>query len=134
MGYLAHGTATDFMYETLHVPLPFTWEIFGDEHAPYDDCFRMFNPLTKGQVDAVVEQWVTAVFMLLELIPQHPAIPRLDLAALGKDAVPLEQQQPQQPGQELTRAYVVRRNAGHAIAALRSFEVRLRLCGFVTVL
>lgn len=31
--YLAHGTATDYMFEELHVPLPFTWEIYGDEGA-----------------------------------------------------------------------------------------------------
>lgn len=31
--YLAHGTATDYMYEELHVPMPFTWEIYGDEGA-----------------------------------------------------------------------------------------------------
>ena len=29
--YLAHGTATDYMFEELHVPLPYTWEIYGDE-------------------------------------------------------------------------------------------------------
>ena len=31
--YLAHGTATDWMYEELHVPMAFTWEIFGDMNA-----------------------------------------------------------------------------------------------------
>ena len=29
--YLAHGTATDYMFEELHIPLSFTWEIYGDE-------------------------------------------------------------------------------------------------------
>lgn len=121
VGYLAHGTATDYMYEKLHVPLPFTWEIFGDDSAPYDDCFRMFNPLSKQQVDAVVEQWVTAVFMMLELLPQHPAIPQLNAAAA------VEQHAEQGvPSQQLVRAYVARRSAGHALAALQSFEVRLK--------
>lgn len=45
--YLAHGTGTDYMYEVLRVPMSFTWEIYGDATAPYEDCFRMFNPLTK---------------------------------------------------------------------------------------
>jgi hypothetical protein len=35
------------MYEVLRVPMSFTWEIYGDATAPYEDCFRMFNPLTK---------------------------------------------------------------------------------------
>lgn len=47
--YLAHGTATDYMYDVLHVPLAMTWEIYGDMKAHFNDCFRMFNPL--GQKD-----------------------------------------------------------------------------------
>ena len=43
-GYLAHGTATDYLYEKLGVPLSFTWEIYGDAAAHFNDCFRMFNP------------------------------------------------------------------------------------------
>lgn len=31
--YLAHGTATDYMYDVLKIPLSFTWEIYGDEQA-----------------------------------------------------------------------------------------------------
>ncbi len=53
VGYLAHGTATDYMYETLKVPLAFTWEIYGDAAAPYEDCFRMFNPVTRQGVQQV---------------------------------------------------------------------------------
>ncbi len=49
-GYLAHGTATDYMYERLKVPLSFTWEIYGDSKADFHDCFRMFNPLERGEV------------------------------------------------------------------------------------
>jgi hypothetical protein len=45
--YLAHGTATDYMYEVLKVPLAMTWEIYGDMKAHFNDCFRMFNPLEK---------------------------------------------------------------------------------------
>lgn len=52
-GYLAHGTATDYMYEELKVPLSFTWEIFGDLTAHYNDCFRMFNPLTPEHLQQV---------------------------------------------------------------------------------
>lgn len=44
--YLAHGTATDYMFEVLKVPMPYTWEIYGDFAADFHDCFRMFNPLT----------------------------------------------------------------------------------------
>eukprot|EP00854_Cymbomonas_tetramitiformis_P008954 gene8954-10608_t len=31
VGYLAHGTATDYIYERLQVPVVFTWEIYGDQ-------------------------------------------------------------------------------------------------------
>ncbi|GFH21265.1 peptidase_M14 domain-containing protein, partial [Haematococcus lacustris] len=51
VGYLAHGTATDYMFERLKVPMAYTWEIYGDMKAPFSDCFRMFNPLTQEHVD-----------------------------------------------------------------------------------
>jgi hypothetical protein len=41
------------MFEVLKVPMAFTWEIYGDESASYDDCFRMFNPLGKAHFDEV---------------------------------------------------------------------------------
>lgn len=47
VGYFAHGTVTDWMFVDGGVPFASTWEIYGDLNAPYDDCFRMFNPLTK---------------------------------------------------------------------------------------
>jgi hypothetical protein len=60
------------MYEVLKVPMSFTWEIFGDESASYEDCFRMFNPLGKefGEVSLL---WVKALLQLIELLPTHPA-------------------------------------------------------------
>ena len=39
------------MYERLKVPLAFTWEIYGDSGAHFDDCFRMFNPVTRESFD-----------------------------------------------------------------------------------
>ena len=46
VGYLAHGTATDYIFEVMKVPIVFTWEIYGDMKAHVNDCFRMFNPVT----------------------------------------------------------------------------------------
>ncbi|PNW76488.1 hypothetical protein CHLRE_11g467631v5 [Chlamydomonas reinhardtii] len=74
VGYLAHGTATDYMFEGLHVPMAFTWEIYGDFKAHFDDCFRMFNPLDKAGVDAVLKRWLRATMRLVELMPTHPAL------------------------------------------------------------
>ena len=54
-GYLGHGTATDYMYDRLKVPLAFTWEIYGDNEAHFNDCFRMFNPVTPESFDRVIE-------------------------------------------------------------------------------
>lgn len=31
--YLAHGTATDYMYDALRVPISMTWEVYGDLSA-----------------------------------------------------------------------------------------------------
>ena len=35
------------------VPLSFTWEIYGDNDAHFNDCFRMFNPVTHDAFDKV---------------------------------------------------------------------------------
>ncbi|KAF2310207.1 hypothetical protein GH714_007210 [Hevea brasiliensis] len=45
VGYLAHGTATDYMYDIVKVPMAFTFEIYGDPTASSKDCFKMFNPV-----------------------------------------------------------------------------------------
>ena len=41
------------MYERLGVPLAFTWEIYGDTKAHFEDCVRMFNPVTQAKFDEV---------------------------------------------------------------------------------
>lgn len=33
VGYLAHGTATDYMHGVLKIPISLTWEVYGDESA-----------------------------------------------------------------------------------------------------
>lgn len=61
------------MFEVLKVPMSFTWEIYGDEEASYDDCFRMFNPLGKEHFEEVSTLWVKSLLQLIELLPTHPA-------------------------------------------------------------
>ncbi|KEH36303.1 zinc carboxypeptidase family protein [Medicago truncatula] len=51
VGYFAHGTATDFMYDVVRVPLAFTFEIYGDGTASSRDCFKMFNPTDLASYD-----------------------------------------------------------------------------------
>ena len=41
------------MHDRLKVPLAFTWEIYGDNEAHFNDCFRMFNPVTPESFDRV---------------------------------------------------------------------------------
>ncbi len=76
VGYLAHGTATDFMYLNLSVPVAMTWEIYGDLQAPNDDCFRMFNPLTRTEHDRVVATWAAACLALPGALMLHPDVPQ----------------------------------------------------------
>eukprot|EP01025_Chloroclados_australasicus_P004683 TRINITY_DN1121_c0_g1_i1.p1 TRINITY_DN1121_c0_g1~~TRINITY_DN1121_c0_g1_i1.p1 ORF type:complete len:465 (-),score=42.49 TRINITY_DN1121_c0_g1_i1:548-1942(-) len=85
VGYLAHGTATDYVYEKMSVPLSFTWEIYGDSKAKYEECFKMFNPLDKETYDKVVDQWAKMVLELLLMLPQHPSIPTIDFEANRHD-------------------------------------------------
>ena len=74
VGYLAHGTATDYMHDELKIGLVMTWEVYGDDNAEFHDCFRMFNPLTAPKYEKVVSQWTAAVFELVAALPGHPAV------------------------------------------------------------
>ncbi|KAJ4770592.1 Zn-dependent exopeptidases superfamily protein [Rhynchospora pubera] len=66
VGYLAHGTTTDYMYDIAKVPMAFTFEIYGDASASQKDCFRMFNPIDKTTFQAVIDKWCTAFITLFE--------------------------------------------------------------------
>ncbi|KAG8076547.1 hypothetical protein GUJ93_ZPchr0006g43312 [Zizania palustris] len=66
VGYLAHGTTTDYMYDIVKVPMPFTFEIYGDETASTSDCFKMFNPVDKTTFDRVINKWCMAFLILFE--------------------------------------------------------------------
>ncbi|KAI8475262.1 MAG: hypothetical protein J3K34DRAFT_485836 [Monoraphidium minutum] len=107
VGYLAHGTATDYMYEVLKVPLAFTWEIYGDPGAPFEDCFRMFNPLTRVAFEDTVDSWVSALLQLVELLPSHPATAPL---LRGAADAARQDEAPEGAAQEFVRG--VRRRAG----------------------
>jgi hypothetical protein len=76
VGYLAHGTATDYIYVNMSVPIAFTWEIYGDFSASNQDCFRMFNPLEREGHDAVIRTWVAACAALPGLLRLHPDVPQ----------------------------------------------------------
>ncbi|XP_062098499.1 uncharacterized protein LOC133804378 [Humulus lupulus] len=71
VGYLAHGTATDFMYDIVKVPMAFTFEIYGDEAASTKDCFKMFNPTDFGTFNRVLNDWSAAFFTIFKLGPHQ---------------------------------------------------------------
>ena len=102
VGYLAHGTATDYVYVAAKVPVTFTWEIYGDQEAHYLDCFRMFNPIDKTHKEEVVAAWVGAGVSLLPMLRAHPDVPmRAALDAEGCWAAG-------------TRCWAARRKSGRA--------------------
>lgn len=67
VGYLAHGTTTDYMFEVANIPMAFTFEIYGDEKASYKDCFKMFNPVDQPTFNRVVNEWSAAFFSMFEM-------------------------------------------------------------------
>ncbi|XP_062018683.1 inactive metallocarboxypeptidase ecm14 isoform X2 [Rosa rugosa] len=69
VGYLAHGTATDFMFDIVKVPMAFTFEIYGDGAASSKDCFKMFNPTDFGTFNRVLNEWSAAFFTIFKLGP-----------------------------------------------------------------
>ncbi|KAK3155847.1 hypothetical protein QOZ80_2AG0099460 [Eleusine coracana subsp. coracana] len=66
VGYFAHGTTTDYMYGIGKVPMPYTFEIYGDETASNSDCFKMFNPVDKTTFERVINRWCMAFLILFE--------------------------------------------------------------------
>ncbi|GMJ10581.1 hypothetical protein like AT5G42320 [Hibiscus trionum] len=71
VGYLAHGTATDYMYDVVRVPMSFTFEIYGDNTATTKDCFKMFNPVDHTTFKRVLDDWAAAFFTLFKLGPSQ---------------------------------------------------------------
>ncbi|OAY22595.2 metallocarboxypeptidase A-like protein TRV_02598 [Manihot esculenta] len=69
VGYLAHGTATDYMYDIVKVPMAFTFEIYGDPTASSKDCFKMFNPVDLAAFNRVLNDWSAAFFTIFKLGP-----------------------------------------------------------------
>lgn len=69
VGYLAHGTATDYMYDIVKVPMAFTFEIYGDSTASSKDCFKMFNPVDLTNFNRVLNDWSAAFFTIFKLGP-----------------------------------------------------------------
>ncbi|CAL2232927.1 unnamed protein product [Prunus armeniaca] len=71
VGYLAHGTSTDYMFDIVRVPMAFTFEIYGDGAASSRDCFKMFNPTDFGTFNRVLNEWSAAFFTIFKLGPNQ---------------------------------------------------------------
>ncbi|KAK7352180.1 hypothetical protein VNO80_17598 [Phaseolus coccineus] len=71
VGYFAHGTATDFMYDVVGVPMAFTFEIYGDGTASSRDCFKMFNPTEPAAYNRVLSEWSATFFTIFKLVPHQ---------------------------------------------------------------
>ncbi|CAK9178333.1 unnamed protein product [Ilex paraguariensis] len=67
VGYLAHGTATDYMYDIARVPIALTFEIYGDGTASSKDCFKMFNPIDITTFNRVLNDWSAAFFAMFSM-------------------------------------------------------------------
>ncbi|KAG5542544.1 hypothetical protein RHGRI_022175 [Rhododendron griersonianum] len=67
VGYLAHGTATDYMYDIARVPMAFTFEIYGDRTASSKDCFKMFNPVDHTTFNLVLNEWSAAFLAMFNM-------------------------------------------------------------------
>ncbi|KAL7155632.1 hypothetical protein ABFS83_03G089200 [Erythranthe nasuta] len=67
VGYLAHGTATDYMYDIARVPMAYTFEIYGDLKASSRDCFKMFNPIDIASFNSVLNDWSAAFFQMFTI-------------------------------------------------------------------
>ncbi|KAI5660917.1 hypothetical protein M9H77_20240 [Catharanthus roseus] len=84
VGYLAHGTATDYMYDIARVPMAFTFEIYGDSMASSKDCFRMFNPVDITTFNRVLNDWSAAFIEMFKLGAEQASL-HTEAVTLGFD-------------------------------------------------
>ncbi|KAJ0966894.1 hypothetical protein J5N97_023811 [Dioscorea zingiberensis] len=85
VGYLAHGTSTDYMHDIVKVPMAFTFEIYGDSAASSKDCVKMFNPVDEASFNKVIGNWCAAFLMLFQTGPGWLDIARqANFTDLGK--------------------------------------------------
>ncbi|KAL2636771.1 hypothetical protein AAZX31_06G017400 [Glycine max] len=84
VGYFAHGTATDFMYDIVGVPMAFTFEIYGDGTASSRDCFKMFNPIDLATYNRVLSDWSATFFTIFKLVPQKLGDSKASILKLDK--------------------------------------------------
>ncbi|XP_030950903.1 putative metallocarboxypeptidase ecm14 [Quercus lobata] len=105
VGYLAHGTATDYMYDIIRVPMAFTFEIYGDGAASSKDCFKMFNPTDLTTFNRVLNDWSAAFFTIFKLGPQQ----------LGEvhSKVHLPNMQTEESIDEYLNGYLMQRSSRH---------------------
>ncbi|RVX16013.1 hypothetical protein CK203_005692 [Vitis vinifera] len=68
--YLAHGTATDYMYDVVRVPMAFTFEIYGDEQRLRRTASKCLTPLTSPP-SIVLNDWSAAFFTIFKMGPQQ---------------------------------------------------------------
>ncbi|KAL6995962.1 hypothetical protein U1Q18_006099 [Sarracenia purpurea var. burkii] len=85
VGYLAHGTATDYVYDVARVPMAFTFEIYGDGTASSKDCFKMFNPVDLTAFNKVLDDWSAAFLTMFNMsthqldgLPSNASVPSFD--------------------------------------------------------
>ncbi|XP_022718019.1 metallocarboxypeptidase A-like protein MCYG_01475, partial [Durio zibethinus] len=71
VGYLTRGTATDYMYDVVRVPMAFTFEIYGDGTASTIGCFKMVNPVDHTTLKRVLNDWSAAFFTTFKLGPRQ---------------------------------------------------------------
>lgn len=71
VGYLAHGTATDYIYDVVRTPMAFTFEIYGDNQTSSRDCFKMFNPVDLPTFKTLLNDWSAAFFTIFKMGPFH---------------------------------------------------------------
>nr|XP_043614117.1 uncharacterized protein LOC122586078 [Erigeron canadensis] len=55
------------MFDVARVPMTFTFEIYGDEKASSNDCFKMFNPVDTPTFNRVLNGWSAALFDMFEM-------------------------------------------------------------------
>ena len=69
VGYSSWGTCIDWVYQNLHTPYVYAFEIYTGGSSQ-EDCFGTFNP-SGSSLDEVTRKWSSAVLKVASLV--HPA-------------------------------------------------------------
>ena len=74
IGYSSSGTCIDWAYTNLKTRWVYAFEIYNDYSNGLDDCFALFNPISRSQLGEVTQNWAEAILEVAQLVKTRQTV------------------------------------------------------------